>query len=318
MERSGLFQVWKEAFNEEDAYIEFFIKEGVPLGHILSYPPTNANNEAPQALLLLLPITCFQDSIPYPGFYLYALGALRSARGKGYGKALVKEAEKHAFAVGKRFVLLQPTNPSLHKFYSTCGYKHNIIRSFLNCSRASLSVASKEREQLFHLLSQMSALTAPSEAKNLVTYNLHTQPHCTAPMSPAANSSTPFSHFVWSPALLEYIQKECLFRGGTIIEHSATGIAYCYPTEEKNDLYLEIKEFRSSPIQIPVLVSQILSQFPHINRFRFYGIPFAAPVMEQWFYQPPATEPFALLRFLDPNLQQRYNSHQAYFALGLD
>jgi len=160
-----------------------------------------------------------------------------------------------------------------------------------------------------------------------------------------------------------------------VIESENSDYAYCYPIDDINGVYLEIKEFNATLIQIPTLVNNILTFFPRINRFRFYGKTLQTEVLvspdpssshaqkasalhslqtsadhslitsslfskkssvnrslqSSALHSLQATtlhlpntphillqEPFALLRFLDSELEKHYNPHATYFALGLD
>lgn len=285
-----MFQVWKEAFNEDDDYIEFFLKEGLPLGCTLAPEP-------PSAQLTLFPISFLQEgAASCQGYYLYGLGALRSVRGKGWGKILVKRASAHAADMGKQFILLQYANDSLRAYYNNLDYNASIYRSSVQCTRHTLNTSSEERDYLCYLL---SAIAAP-------TY--HNGPSTTA-------TAPHFDRFLWSPQLLEYIRKECLFRKGDVIDN-----AYCYPNIDKEGDFLEIKEFTASLQQIPALIDNILTRFPHIHRFRFYGKPYpaATPEYGQKSFFQLRQDPFALLHFIDPDLEKRYRPQRSYFALGLD
>ncbi|MDR2585183.1 MAG: GNAT family N-acetyltransferase, partial [Prevotellaceae bacterium] len=103
---AGLSQIWREAFHEDDRYIDFFISEGLPLGHLLTYGP----KVSPYAALTLFPISLVIKGIDYKGYYLYGLGTLTSERGKGYGSLLVEKAKEFAKERGRHFILLQPTD----------------------------------------------------------------------------------------------------------------------------------------------------------------------------------------------------------------
>ena len=280
---AGLRQIWKDAFNEDDDYIDFFSKEGLPLGHLLTVGPS----EAPHAALTLFPISFKQAGVSYSGYYLYALGTLHSVRGKGYGKTIVENAKEYALQTGRQFILLQPTNKDLFKYYHYLGFNAPVYRASLECSRSTIHSLCAQRASAFNLTELLINLSAHLGAN-----------------APAVNF--PFDRFIWPHKLLEYIRKECVFRGGAVIKD-----AYCYPNMDTNGALLDIKEFRATP-KLPNLLEAILAAFPMINRFRFYG-----NVHEN---ETPGLSqaPFALLYFTDLELQKRYNPQYSYFALGLD
>ena len=284
MEENAICKIWREAFNEDDGYINFFIKEGLPLGHQLFCGPASH----PLATLTLFPITFEQEGVSYPGFYLYALGTLYAERRKGYGKALIKKAEQYAIETGCRFILLQPTPPShepsslpasasrhdLFAYYGQLGYNGLVYRSFIEYSRTALCAQFASNKSLTDIFN----LSAPLEKEVHI-----------------------YDRFIWSDQLRAYMRKECLYRGGAVVAD-----AFCYPQVDANGSFLEIKEFRADNGLFSQVIPHVLKVFPNIERFRFYG---KAVQLEK---------AFALVRFLDLDLEKRYDPRRAYFALGLD
>ena len=280
-DQAGLYQIWKDAFNVDDQYFEFFIKEGLPLGRLLTYGPS----ETPYSALTLFPISYEQAGVLYSGYYLYALGTLLSKRGKGYGRMLLKKAEEYAIDTDRQFILLQPANFVLFRYYQHIGYHTSVLRASMKCTKANLCSLSPDGKSLQRTLSKISV---PCGTNSRIS------------------SEPQFDHFIWSPLMRQYIQKECLFRGGAVLYN-----AFCYPNVDYLGSFLEIKEFQSSFYQIPILVESLLTTFSHIDRFFFYGI--SQHVVENGISQ----EAFSLIRFFNSALQKKYNT-KSYFALGLD
>ena len=289
--KDAIFQIWQEAFTDDIGYINLFINEGLPLGHPLFCGPA----QTPSATLTLFPITFEQVGVSYPGFYLYALGTLLSERRKGYGKTLIKKAEQFAIETGRRFILLQPTpsphsplslstslvslstsapNHDLFAYYGKMGYGGLIYRSCMEYTRTALCALLDTNNDLTPLIMR----SAPHEG-----------------------TGDRYDRFVWPNQLRDYIRKECLFRGGSVISN-----AYCYPQIDANGSFLEIKEFQVNSELCTHVIPHILSVFPNMERFRFYGKALQFD------------KPFALVRFLDTDLEKRYDPRRAYFALGLD
>jgi len=326
----GISQIWKEAFNEDDEYIDFFITEGLPLGHLITCGPV----DHPYATLTLFPISFEQAGISYPGFYLYALGTLLSERRKGYGKELVKKAEAYAIETGRHFILLQPTTPlqlcpsiqtsssppfplqaslslshlsflpctsphnDLFTYYGKLRYSQLVLRSCLDYSRdtlLSLLTSTSAIDQLVQLSSPIPAGGGLSRPTNV-------------------SKGNSFDYFTWAPPLRNYIHKECLLRGGSVIDH-----AYCYPNVDAEGPFLDIKEFRSTSAQLPFLIHQILNAYPNINRFRFRG-KWQSKNLNEFLEEGSIlrVEAFALTRFIHSELEDNYNPFCSYFALGLD
>ena len=266
----GLYQIWKDSFQEDDRYIDFFLQEGLPLGHLLTYGPA----ESPYASLSLFPISFVQNGTSYNGYYLYGLGTLLSKRGNGYGKLLVSKAETYTLETGRHFILLQPTSPTLFDYYSKLGYSDRVLRSHFWCTRTLLSTSA--------CVQKLLNLSFPD-----------TESH--------------FSRFAWSGKMLGYINKECLFSGGAIIDH-----AYCYPNIDAGGPFVEIKEFSTNRKELMKLIPQLMAAFPDAERFLFFGKPQGknAKIQQQ--------SPFALVNFTNPVLKRNYSPESSYFALGLD
>ena len=230
--------------------------------------------EAPYAALTLFPLYLQFGGIIYSGYYLYALGVLQRHRGKGYGSLLVRRAHEYARQNKGAFILLQPTHTSLFDYYLKLGYTYAVSRSFLRCSRATLQNAGPD---LFCLLASRSA--------------------------PDAN------RFIWSEPMRQYILKECFFRGGALIAQTA----YCYPRQDQSGIFVEIKEFKSSDSEIPLLFRGLLDHLPQADYFVFYGKADNTPP-----HQRQQTS-FALLHFIESEVETLYHFNlPAYFALGLD
>ena len=278
---AGVYQIWKEAFHDDDSYIDLFLHKGLPLGHLLTYGPS----DSPYAALTLFPITLQIAGVSYSGYYLYALGTLLSERGKGYGTTLLTTAEEYAMHTGRQFILLQPTNHHLFKYYYTLGYHSSVFRTLFTCSKTALRVSSVERENLLHLLTKLSI--SPERIPTASNYS--------------------FDRFIWPTPLRKYITEECLFRGGSVLYG-----AYCYPNIDLDGPFLEIKEMNTSTIELPMLVEAIFSAFPHIERFVFWGKPQMKTIL------PLSIEAFALIHFFNPELQKLYHPQSTFFALGLD
>ena len=286
--RAGLYKVWEDSFYEERHYFDFFFTHGLPLGKQLYVGP----DEAPYAALTLFPISFEQNGNIFPGFYLYALGTLASARGKGYGKALVTDAKKYALEAGRQFILLQPSNSGLFDYYLTLGFNHPVYQACLKLTRSNLSNIESNSRLQQHIMMLSAPLTKTSDTTAQQAQHKY----------PALN------RFVWPPYFLDYVRQECIYRGGVVLDHT-----YCYPNTDIDGPFVEIKEFNTSFKHLPVLIDQILSAFPNSNRFYLYGKP-----PQKTKSQRISEHPFALVSFIHPDLDAKYSPKSSYFALGLD
>ena len=267
---AGLFRIWKEAFDEKDDYIALFFKEARPLGHTLYCGPEHS----PYAALTLFPINLQWAGNIYSGYYLYALGVLQAQRGKGYGRQLLRQAREYALKNQRAFILLQPTNHTLFAYYQGLGYTHSVSRASYTCSSNALKTGDTNLQNCLQKLSV-----------------------------PASN------RFIWPESMRPYILKECLFRGGALINPSA----YCYPKQNESGIYVEIKEFYGPALETPLFIHKLLDHFPDASRFTFYGKA-QNPPFDQ--FQQAS---FALVHFIDSQAEALYYlNHDVSFALGLD
>jgi ribosomal protein S18 acetylase RimI-like enzyme len=280
----GLFQVWKDAFDEDDSYLRFIINHVLTLGYLLIYGQVTA----PIGALILFPITFTQNGESFFGYYLYALGTLKKHRGKGYGNRLVTIAKEFAIKQGRHFILLQPTNNALFDYYFRLGYQTPVYRSSITYNRRINYTFPRTVEQGTALIQRLSLISAP------LIQNPKSSKHL-------------YNRFEWDLSMLGFISKECFFRGGVVFDG-----AYCYPNMDDNYPYVEVKEFVATSEQIPSFMEKLCTTFPNIDRFTFYG-------KSQEMEQPGLhQEPFALLLFLNPDLKEHSAPLYTYFALGLD
>lgn len=142
VDSAELRTVWKEAFGDSDAYLDFFFA--------FRFCPENTlvllENGKIVSQLFLLP--CFlrgKDDI-VPCYYLFAAATLKSARGKGYMGALLKAAESLSAERNVNAIVLLPGEPSLYDYYKRFGYSPCFKRKFFSGSRIELSGLAESAE----------------------------------------------------------------------------------------------------------------------------------------------------------------------------
>ncbi len=121
----ALKALWKEAFADEDAYIELFFKD-------LFRPEDMAVLEAdgkPACMAALLPCTLVLgadgegEACRYPISYLYAMCTAEGLRRRGLGRMLLRFAADYCARRGDSGIALLPADEGLHYFYGLEGYK---------------------------------------------------------------------------------------------------------------------------------------------------------------------------------------------------
>lgn len=117
-ETPRLKELWKLAFGDEDACIDFFFTGG--------YHPENMlvllEDGVIVTMLYLMPLTLKGPHITASAHYVYALATHPSARQKGYGRQLLAYADQQLHQLGDDCITVVPAQPSLHKFFSTVGF----------------------------------------------------------------------------------------------------------------------------------------------------------------------------------------------------
>jgi len=92
-----------------------------------AYAPENAllllEDNKIQSLLYLLPITLHSPGQPpLRAHCIYALETAPEARGKGFGRRLLKEADSYLGTCNDDCLVAVPANPGLHKYFGLAGF----------------------------------------------------------------------------------------------------------------------------------------------------------------------------------------------------
>ena len=110
-------ELWKLAFGDEDAYINYFYDHG-DLSQVLLL----LEDGVVWTMAALFPVTL---SLPEGGSassaYIYALATHPDARKRGYGRFLLSYIDFYLKEKGTDCVTIVPAEPSLHKFFATTG-----------------------------------------------------------------------------------------------------------------------------------------------------------------------------------------------------
>lgn len=112
-------ELWKLAFGDDDAYIDYFYAHG----------------EESQVLLLLedgvvwTMVALFPVTVTLPqgeslsSAYIYALATHPDARKKGFGRFILNYVDFYLQESGKDCVTIVPAEPSLYKYFATTGFE---------------------------------------------------------------------------------------------------------------------------------------------------------------------------------------------------
>ena len=112
-------RLWKAVFGDDDAYIRLFYD---CLGGELQVPVV-VEDGVLVSMLALLPMAL---SLPGGGTasaqYVYALATDPAARGKGYGRQLLRWTDRFLSGQGVDCLTIVPAEPSLFKFFATVDF----------------------------------------------------------------------------------------------------------------------------------------------------------------------------------------------------
>lgn len=112
-------ELWKQAFHDEDAYIDFFYDHAVKPEDVMVL----LEDARVLSMLVLLPVTlALPDGSAASSSYIYALATDSAQRKRGFGRQLLKYTDFYLRDRGLDCVTVVPAEVSLHKFFSTVGF----------------------------------------------------------------------------------------------------------------------------------------------------------------------------------------------------
>ena len=120
-----LFNLWKEAFGDEEAYIKLFF-ETVYKENVTVFADFD-NGKIVSAFYLMRSFIRDKNAV-YDGYYLYAAATLKEYRGKGIMGKLITEAQNYVSAEGKSFISLVPGEEYLYSYYKKFGFSSVMYR----------------------------------------------------------------------------------------------------------------------------------------------------------------------------------------------
>jgi predicted acetyltransferase len=111
--------LWRDVFQEEEAYLEAFFVKIFKGDNALLYEEDGRI----AAALHMVPYSMVVDEVEHPLLYLYAIGTLPEYRGKGYAGDITREALRLAEDRGYSAAFLVPAEESLFLWYERMGFE---------------------------------------------------------------------------------------------------------------------------------------------------------------------------------------------------
>lgn len=275
-------EIWKRAFGDEDAYIDYFYD----------------HQDVSQVLLLLedgviwtmsacLPTTLtLPEGQSVPSAYLYALATHPDARKRGYGRFMVRYVDFYLKERGMACVTTVPAEPSLHRYFASTGYTE--------------CFALRKVE----LLSDMTGAPAPEDAL--------------APAGPAEYDAirerllAGSLHISYGEGLIAYQQGISQMARANLYRLTAGGETGVAAAEYLDDETVLVKELVLPPKAMAGGAALLAAELPG----RRYHIRTPA----HWEGLPGSyLQPYGMVKWYDPALEKEWlDQRRAYLGLGFD
>lgn len=112
-------ELWKLAFGDDDAYIDYFYAHGGESQVLLLL-----EDGVVWTMVALFPVTVtLPQGETLSSAYIYALATHPEARKKGYGRFILNYVDFYLKESGKDCVTIVPAEPSLYKYFATTGFE---------------------------------------------------------------------------------------------------------------------------------------------------------------------------------------------------
>ena len=278
--RKGL---WKAAFGDDDAYIDWFDRccggEAETLGVV--------EDGALVSMLTLLPHTL---TLPGGGEasarYIYALATDPAARSKGYGRQLLRWTDSYLDGRGVDCITVVPAEAGLFKFFGTVGFSPRFSTRKVELLRDE-SKEPQPGDQIF---------PATPEEYNAIRNRLLTG-------TPAVTYDT---------ELVRYQEGMCRLSGGGLYRILAGGVEGCAAVEYADEDSVLFKELLLPRQNIP----QALAVFAQILPGRRCHV--RTPAC--WEGLPGSyLQPFGMLKWYNPDKAALWQEGtKGYMGLGFD
>lgn len=166
-----LKKLFKEAFNDEDNYIDMFFNNVYDIGDIY----ISLINGEVTSMMTLIDVSFTKNNITYNGAYIYAVATFKKYRKKSHMAKLMGYVESVYKNLKYDFLTLVPQTELLFSLYEKVGFKNftylkhmevEVVNDFLNNSdfkEISINTYFEERE---NFLNNSDVISFNSSAKN--------------------------------------------------------------------------------------------------------------------------------------------------------
>lgn len=118
-EKSGIKELWKEAFGDTESFIDFMLDGALSDGYFFAAK----ENDTLCSMFFLIGIECKTYDTATCGAYIYAVATKKELRGKGIFPKLFSYATQFLKDFGASFVLCKPSGEKLFDYYAKFGFE---------------------------------------------------------------------------------------------------------------------------------------------------------------------------------------------------
>ncbi|WP_092561244.1 GNAT family N-acetyltransferase [Anaeromicropila populeti] len=113
--------IWKECFQDEDYYIDFFFWEKIQKPKAYHNMLVWVEDGEPAAMLTMMPAKLLVNNQLLSFWYIYGVATKRKWRNRSFATRLIEYANDMTYSVGGTFLV--PATESLLRFYGRMGYE---------------------------------------------------------------------------------------------------------------------------------------------------------------------------------------------------
>lgn len=276
-----LWELWKLAFGDEDAYIDHFFRQYYRPERVLVLEESGTV----QAMAAWFDTTLYTaDRNCWKAAYLYAVATHPDCRGRGFAGRLLAYADDWLHREqGFDCVTTVPARPSLHAFFGRNGFREYFVLCQIELNPEELAVPGAEP-----ILRPVSA----QEYGELREQLLEGQ-----------------NHISYSLDALDYQAGCCRQSGGGLYRGETAHGSVCLCAEGAGDGLVVLKEFLGSPAAKRLAQADLPRAVPARQWL----------VREPGFEGRGDLWDFAMLKWLRPELEEKWNwENKAYLGLAFD
>ncbi|MEG1999774.1 MAG: GNAT family N-acetyltransferase [Evtepia sp.] len=275
-------ELWKRCFGDSDEYIDLFYDKFCTADRVLV---VEEDGELNSMVALLDTDLVMPDGSSVRTGYAYALGTNPYIQGKGYARQLLAFADDYLKKRGAKCFTLVPSSPSLHRYFENLGLQECFSARKLEIISTTLADP------------DLSCTVTPIDSHE---YNQIRE----------SNLKDTY-HIAYSDELIEFQKLGSQQTGADIYRLEIDGEVGCAAIEYVQKRRLLFKELLISPAKMMKAVELVWSILP-ATRYHVRTPSFRDGLPGNYI------QAFAMIKWYDRELQQKWHNQDAYMGLGFD